>query len=71
MEGAIQYLINYHFRWVPNCQRAALLNMADLATYDRTKHWILDNTGMKDNWSTHVCASSCSSFAAATVSVSS
>ncbi|KAI6177252.1 Cht-1 [Aphelenchoides bicaudatus] len=54
--------------WVPNCQRAALLNMADLATYDRTKHWILDNTGMKDNWSTHVCASSCSSLAAATVS---
>jgi len=54
--------------WIPNCQRAALLNMADLATYDRTKHWILDNTNFGDNWMTHGCASACSGLAAATVS---
>ncbi|KAI6239097.1 Cht-1 [Aphelenchoides fujianensis] len=54
--------------WVPNCQRAALLNMADLATYDRTKHWLLDNTNLADNWLTHAIASACSGFAAATVS---
>jgi len=42
--------------------------MADLATYDRTKHWLLDNTELADNWVVHVCASLCSGFAAATVS---
>ncbi|CAD5221254.1 unnamed protein product [Bursaphelenchus xylophilus] len=54
--------------WVPNCQRAALLNMADLATYDRTKRFILDNTSLEDNWMTHVCASASSGLAAAIVS---
>jgi solute carrier family 25 uncoupling protein 27 len=54
--------------WIPNCQRAALLNMADLATYDRTKHWLLDNTNMKDDFITHGCSSACSGLAAATVS---
>ena len=70
--------------WIPNCQRAALLNMAgeslvvslllhkrslsDLATYDRTKHWILKNTNFGDNWMTHGCASACSGLAAAIVS---
>ncbi|KIH51818.1 hypothetical protein ANCDUO_18089 [Ancylostoma duodenale] len=27
--------------WIPNCQRAALLNMADIATYDFVKHKLL------------------------------
>uniref|UniRef100_A0A7E4V4L9 Mitochondrial uncoupling protein 4 n=1 Tax=Panagrellus redivivus TaxID=6233 RepID=A0A7E4V4L9_PANRE len=54
--------------WIPNCQRAALLNMADLATYDRTKHWILRNTNLSDNFLTHGCASACSGFSAAVVS---
>ncbi|KAK6018402.1 hypothetical protein OSTOST_16016 [Ostertagia ostertagi] len=27
--------------WIPNCQRAALLNMADIATYDYVKHKLL------------------------------
>uniref|UniRef100_A0A1I7Z842 Mitochondrial uncoupling protein 4 n=1 Tax=Steinernema glaseri TaxID=37863 RepID=A0A1I7Z842_9BILA len=65
--------------WVPNCQRAALLNMADLATaallnmadlatYDRAKHWLLANTDMKDNAVTHGCSSACAGLAAATVS---
>ena len=71
--------------WIPNTQRAALLNMAgknqitfvfksraphfvDLATYDRTKHFLIDNTRLVDNWITHACASACSGFAAASVS---
>ncbi|CAJ0575087.1 unnamed protein product, partial [Mesorhabditis spiculigera] len=54
--------------WVPNCQRAALLNMADLATYDRAKHWLLANTGLKDNLWTHAISSACSGLMAAIVS---
>ncbi|MFH4978580.1 hypothetical protein AB6A40_005289 [Gnathostoma spinigerum] len=53
--------------WIPNCQRAALLNMADLATYDRAKR-ILLSKGMKDDGLTHACSSAMSGFAAATVS---
>lgn len=45
-----------------------LIDFLDLATYDRTKQWILKNTEMKDNWATHVSASLCSGLAAATVS---
>ncbi|CAJ0938343.1 unnamed protein product, partial [Mesorhabditis belari] len=54
--------------WVPNCQRAALLNMADLATYDRAKHWLIQNAGMKDNLLTHGISSACSGLMAAIVS---
>jgi solute carrier family 25 uncoupling protein 27 len=54
--------------WIPNCQRAALLNMADLATYDRTKHWLLHNTNMKDDFLTHGVSSACSGLAAAIAS---
>uniref|UniRef100_A0A0N5AFE8 Mitochondrial uncoupling protein 4 n=1 Tax=Syphacia muris TaxID=451379 RepID=A0A0N5AFE8_9BILA len=53
--------------WIPNCQRAALLNMADLATYDRAKRILLGH-GMSDNAFTHACSSAMSGFAAATVS---
>ncbi|VDN51486.1 unnamed protein product [Dracunculus medinensis] len=53
--------------WIPNCQRAALLNMADLATYDRSKRWFLSK-GMGDNMLTHACCSSLSGLAAAVVS---
>ncbi|CEF60679.1 Mitochondrial uncoupling protein 4 [Strongyloides ratti] len=55
--------------WIPNCQRAALLNMADLATYDTVKHWILRNTNLTDNWFTHGIASACSGLAAAIISL--
>ncbi|GMT06131.1 hypothetical protein PENTCL1PPCAC_28305, partial [Pristionchus entomophagus] len=54
--------------WIPNCQRAALLNMADMATYDRVKHLILRDPRMKDDIITHGLASVCSGFAAAIVS---
>uniref|UniRef100_A0A0K0FH13 Mitochondrial uncoupling protein 4 (inferred by orthology to a human protein) n=1 Tax=Strongyloides venezuelensis TaxID=75913 RepID=A0A0K0FH13_STRVS len=55
--------------WVPNCQRAALLNMADLATYDTVKHWLLKHTNLIDNWFTHATASACAGLSAAIVSV--
>ncbi|CAI5451987.1 unnamed protein product [Caenorhabditis angaria] len=55
--------------WLPNCQRAALLNMADIATYDNVKHGLIDNLKMKDNWIVHAMASSCAGLAAAIVSL--
>ncbi|XP_072044448.1 mitochondrial uncoupling protein 4-like [Amphiura filiformis] len=54
--------------WVPNVQRAALVNMGDLATYDTAKHLILNNTNLKDNWVTHGIASSLSGLVAASLS---
>ncbi|XP_014774018.1 mitochondrial uncoupling protein 4 isoform X2 [Octopus bimaculoides] len=39
--------------WIPNVQRAGLVNMGDLATYDTSKHFILRNTSLKDNAVTH------------------
>ncbi|KFM58090.1 Mitochondrial uncoupling protein 4, partial [Stegodyphus mimosarum] len=53
--------------WVPNVQRAALVNMGDLATYENSKHFILKHSNLKDNWLTHMLASSCSGFIAATL----
>ena len=40
--------------WVPNCQRAALVNLGDLTTYDTAKHAILRNTQMKDTSLVHI-----------------
>lgn len=53
--------------WVPNVQRAALVNMGDLATYDTVKHTLLDNTNIKDNWVCHGISSGCSGLVAATL----
>jgi len=53
---------------VPNVQRAALVNMGDLATYDTAKHALLDHTTLQDNWFCHLLASVCSGFVAATLS---
>ncbi|XP_059325335.1 mitochondrial uncoupling protein 4 isoform X2 [Ammospiza nelsoni] len=39
--------------WVPNVQRAALVNMGDLTTYDTVKHFLLLNTTLVDNSVTH------------------
>ena len=50
---------------VPNVQRAALVNMGDLATYDSVKQRILRYTTLKDNWVTHTLASACSGLVAA------
>ncbi|XP_054035897.1 mitochondrial uncoupling protein 4 isoform X2 [Dryobates pubescens] len=42
--------------WVPNVQRAALVNMGDLTTYDSVKHFLLLNTPLVDNSLTHSVA---------------
>ncbi|XP_059584933.1 mitochondrial uncoupling protein 4 isoform X1 [Alligator mississippiensis] len=51
--------------WVPNVQRAALVNMGDLTTYDSVKHFLLRNTPLQDNSVTHSMASGCSGLVAA------
>ncbi|XP_061191886.1 mitochondrial uncoupling protein 4-like [Saccostrea echinata] len=51
---------------VPNVQRAALVNMGDLCTYDTAKQNILRYTDLKDNYVTHSLASACSGLVAAT-----
>ncbi|KAK2160723.1 hypothetical protein LSH36_127g02038 [Paralvinella palmiformis] len=53
--------------WVPNVQRAALVNLGDLATYDTAKHLILKHTALQDNYVTHALSSSCSGLIAATM----
>jgi len=53
--------------WVPNVQRAALVNMGDLATYDTVKQTILRNTTLEDNWLSHMLSSICSGLVAATL----
>ncbi|KAG8182796.1 hypothetical protein JTE90_009109 [Oedothorax gibbosus] len=53
--------------WVPNVQRAALVNMGDLTAYENCKHFILRNSSLKDNWLTHMLSSSCSGLVAATL----
>ncbi|KHJ46711.1 hypothetical protein D918_03035 [Trichuris suis] len=39
--------------WMPGCQRAALVNMSDMATYDTVKHFVLKHSDMPDNYITH------------------
>ncbi|KAK7112433.1 mitochondrial uncoupling protein 4-like isoform X1 [Littorina saxatilis] len=51
--------------WIPNVQRAALVNLGDLATYDTAKHLILRKTSLHDNYVTHSLASVCSGLVAA------
>ncbi|XP_028927532.1 mitochondrial uncoupling protein 4 isoform X1 [Ornithorhynchus anatinus] len=53
--------------WVPNVQRAALVNMGDLTTYDSVKHFLLRNTSLQDNILTHSLSSLCSGLVAATL----
>nr|XP_047144479.1 mitochondrial uncoupling protein 4 [Hydra vulgaris] len=56
--------------WLPNVQRAALVNgcLGDLTTYDSVKHFLLRNTRLTDNWTTHGLSSICSGFVAAILS---
>ena len=53
--------------WVPNCQRAALVNLGDLTTYDSVKHIILRKFNMKDDYVIHTLSSICSGLIAATI----
>ncbi|XP_029426073.1 mitochondrial uncoupling protein 4 isoform X2 [Nannospalax galili] len=50
--------------WVPNIQRAALVNMGDLTTYDTVKHYLVLNTPLEENITTHGLSSLCSGLVA-------
>lgn len=49
----------------PNVQRAALVNLGDLTTYDSVKRYILRNTGLPDDHLVHIASSICAGFVAA------
>eukprot|EP00092_Neocalanus_flemingeri_P022899 GFUD01024826.1.p1 GENE.GFUD01024826.1~~GFUD01024826.1.p1 ORF type:complete len:338 (-),score=76.60 GFUD01024826.1:727-1740(-) len=49
----------------PNVQRAALVNLGDLSTYDSVKSSILDNTTLEDNSVTHCLSSGCAGLVGA------
>jgi len=49
----------------PNVQRAALVNLGDLSTYDSVKSAILRNTNLKDNSLTHCLSSGCAGLVGA------
>jgi solute carrier family 25 uncoupling protein 27 len=58
--------------WVPNCQRAALVQLGDLTTYDCVKQMLLreggregGGWGWEDNARTHACASLAAGLVAA------
>eukprot|EP00112_Aurelia_sp_Birch-Aquarium-sp1_P016134 Seg3632.1 transcript_id=Seg3632.1/GoldUCD/mRNA.D3Y31 product="Mitochondrial uncoupling protein 4" protein_id=Seg3632.1/GoldUCD/D3Y31 len=53
--------------WLPNVQRAAIVNLGDLTTYDSAKHFILRNTSLEDNYVTHALGSVCSGLVAASL----
>ncbi|KAJ8916116.1 hypothetical protein NQ315_004483 [Exocentrus adspersus] len=52
---------------VPNVQRAALVNLGDLTTYDVAKRFIMRHTSLPDNHLLHVLASSCAGLVAASM----
>lgn len=52
---------------VPNVQRAALVNLGDLTTYDTVKRFIITNTGLPDCHTVHIMSSICAGFVAATM----
>ncbi|KRZ15430.1 Mitochondrial uncoupling protein 4 [Trichinella zimbabwensis] len=54
--------------WLPNCQRAAIVNMADISTYDTVKHLLLKHTQLPDTYVTHGISSAFSGLAAAITS---
>lgn len=51
----------------PNVQRAALVNLGDLSTYDSVKSAILRNTSLQDNSLTHCLSSACAGLVGATM----
>ncbi|KAJ9573442.1 hypothetical protein L9F63_009170, partial [Diploptera punctata] len=52
---------------IPNVQRAALVNLGDLTTYDSAKRFILKHTSLTDNHLTHILSSICAGLVAATM----
>lgn len=56
------------FRGVwPNSVRALLMTASQLASYDGLKSLLLSKAGLKDDWSTHLVASTAAGFVATTV----
>lgn len=53
--------------WIPNVQRAALVSLGDLTTYDMVKHFLLRNTTLKDSSLCHGLSSICAGLVAATM----
>ncbi|XP_072107575.1 mitochondrial uncoupling protein 4 isoform X3 [Mobula birostris] len=58
--------------WIPNVQRAALVSLGDLTTYDTVKHFLLRNTALKDGSLCHALSrillfSICAGLVAATM----
>ena len=49
----------------PNVQRAALVNLGDLSTYDTIKRKLLKNPNLKDNSVTHCLSSACAGLVGA------
>lgn len=49
----------------PNVNRAVLVNLGDLTTYDTAKHMVLNHTNLKDDYILHAMASACSGLIAA------
>lgn len=52
---------------VPNVQRAALVNLGDLTTYDTTKRMIMKKTNLPDCHLVHIMSSICAGLVAATM----
>ena len=52
---------------VPNVQRAALVNLGDLTTYDQTKSALVSGGWRTDSWLTHGMSSLCAGLAAASL----
>lgn len=50
-----------------NVQRAALVNLGDLATYDYVKHFLIKKFGFKDDYKVHTMSSILSGLVAATM----
>lgn len=52
---------------IPNVQRAALVNLGDLTTYDTVKRFIMGKTGLPDCHTVHIASSICAGLVAATM----
>lgn len=52
---------------VPNVQRAALVNLGDLTTYDTVKRFVMKKTGLPDCHTVHIISSICAGLVAATM----
>jgi solute carrier family 25 (mitochondrial uncoupling protein), member 27 len=50
-----------------NVQRAAIVNLGDLVTYDLVKTYLLNNLDLKDDYKTHILSSISSGLVAATM----